>query len=354
MAISSKMRSAKCGLPPGTPVHLGKPLAEDTKITCYRFNHDSLHHDTFIDQWPMGHNRDSDDLTWIHVQGVHDCNVLTALGNDFELHPLVIEDIANTHQRPKLEDYGDYLFLVVRQVVIRDDSDELSTEQCSVVLGPRFVMSFQEGRDNQLEPFQERLKGSQSRMWSKGSDYLAYELLDFIIDHYFVILENFNRIIDEIDDELEMNPSPYILRRLHDLKRELILFRKSIWPLREVLSHLERSPTALIQEPTRPFLRDIHDHTVTMIESLDTFRDLTGSMLELYHTTMSTKMNETIKILTITATLFLPLTLITGMFGMNFQHLPGLGWQWAFPVLLLTMVSIAGGMFLFFKKRMWV
>ncbi|GJL54940.1 MAG: magnesium and cobalt transport protein CorA [Nitrospirales bacterium] len=354
MAKSSKMRSTKSGLPPGTPVHLGKQHSTHTEITWYRYNHDSLHRDTFIDQWPTGRNRDSDDLTWIHVQGVHDCGILTALGNDFDLHPLVIEDIANTHQRPKLEDYGDYLFLVVRQVVIRDGSEELFTEQFSVVVGPRFVMSFQEGRDNQLEPFQKRLDNSQSPMRSKGSDYLAYELLDFVIDQYFEILEHFDRIIDEIDDELEMSPSPLVLRKLHDLKRELILFRKSIWPLREVLNHLERSPTALILEPTRPFFRDIHDHTVTMFESLEIFRDLTGSMLELYHTTMSTKMNETMKLLTVTATVFLPLTLITGVFGMNFQHIPGIEWYWAFPMLLLTMGVMAGGMYLFFKKKGWI
>ena len=354
MALYQEKRSSKCGLAPGTPIHLGKQKTPDTRITLYQYHHDQLCSETFVDQWPTIRNQDSPSKTWIHVQGIHNIDVLTGLANDFGIHPLVIEDITNTHQRPKLEDYGHYLFLVVRQLVACDHSKELASEQFSLILGKQFVLSFQEGSEEWLSPLSERLNNPESRLRNSGSDYLAYEILDFIIDHYFATLEDLDQIVDQVEEDLEAAPSPSILRALHILRRQLIISRKSIWPLREVLSHLERSPNGLVKETTRPFLRDVHDHTVTVIESLEIFRDLIGGMLELYHTTMSTKMNETIKLLTITATLFLPLTLITGMFGMNFQHLPGLGWQWAFPVFLLTMVSLAGGMFMFFKKRMWV
>ena len=335
-------------------MHIGDTHSVKTAITCYRYTPESLHRETFVDQWPTGHIQNSDDLIWIHMQGVHDCSILKDLGHDFAIHPLAIEDIANTHERPKRENYGEYLFLVLQRVILRDGSDELSTEQFSLVLGPRFVLSFQEYDDKFLEPFHTRLNTPKTPVRTRGSDYLAYELLDFIIDQYFVIVEHFDEILDDIDDDLETNASPSILQKLHSLKRQLMLCRQSIWPLREMLNHLERSPTTLLQETTRPFLRDIHDHTVTMFEEMEIFRDRMGNMLELYHTTMSTKMNETMKRLTITATIFLPLTLLTGVFGMNFQHIPGIEWYWAFPMLLISMGGMAAGMFFFFKLKKWI
>ncbi len=349
-----KQRSKKVGLPPGTLVHIGEKKRERTTITI--LDYDELHLqeqeiETVDECLPF---KDKPTVTWVNVDGIHEVEVLERLGDCFGLHPLVVEDILNTDQRPKMEDFGDYIFIVLKMLYYSDKDNEVVTEQISLILGPSFVISFQEREGDIFDPIRERIRSEKGRIRKMGADYLAYALVDSIVDNYFIILEKLGERIEFLEDELVTNPTPETLQAIHDLKREMIFLRKSVWPLREVISGLERGESPLFQESTGIYLRDIYDHTIQVIDAVETFRDMLSGMLDIYLSSISNRMNEVMKVLTIIATIFIPLTLIAGIYGMNFRYMPELEWRWAYPMLWLVMIVIGGFMLIYFRRKRWL
>ncbi len=348
-------RSRKAGLPPGTAVHIGERRAEAMVITRYSYGAQSFdeHPQVTVDQcaFPVGLER----TTWVSIQGLHQVDELQRLATGYGLHPLVVEDIVNTHQRPKVEDYGDYLFIVLKALYPEGDNyEELVAEQVSLVLGKNFVLSFQEGPQDAFVHVRERLRNGKGRLRSSGSDYLAYTLIDAVVDHYFPILERVGEDIEQLEDRLVADPGPDTLPTLHRLKRAMIVLRRSVWPVRELVAHLERGESSLVKQSTLVYLRDVYDHTIQVIEATETLRDMLAGMLDIYLSSLSNRLNETMKVLAIIATLFIPLTFLAGVYGMNFKYMPELSWPWGYPAVLGIMAVVAGCMLWFFRRKKWL
>jgi len=356
MKRTIKKRSAKAGLPPGTPVHIGEATRSRTRIEIIHYGEGGYSHKacSSIHECPL--KKDSPGITWINVDGVHDMTVLEKLGSCFGLHPLVLEDIANTDQRPKFEDYGDYIYIVQKMLSASDKEGDIQAEQCSIILGPNYVISFQEdGKEGDVfGPIRERIKNTKGRICEMGADYLAYSLIDAVVDSYFLILENVGERIEDEEDELVARPDPDILRSIHSLKRDMIFLRRSVWPLREVISAFDRAETPLVREQTRVYLRDVYDHTIQVIDTIETYRDMLSGMLDIYLSSVSNRMNEVMKVLTIIATIFIPLTFLAGVYGMNFKFLPELEWHYGYLGFWLICAATGIGMFIFFKRKRWI
>jgi len=351
----TKKRSEKAGLPPGTLVHIGEQKTEKTKITILDYDKERLQEKEIETVDECLAFKDTPTATWINVQGIHEVEILEKLGEGFALHPLTVEDILNTDQRPKVEDFGDYIYIVLRMISYDDISGEIVTEQTSLILASNLVISFQEGAEGDVfDPVRERIRTGKARMRNMGADYLAYTLVDAIVDNYFAVLEKLGEDIEFLEDELVTNPTPEILQAIHDLKREMIFLRKSVWPLREVISALERGESPLIKESTQIYLRDVYDHTIQVIDAVETLRDTLSGMLDIYLSSISNRMNEVMKVLTIIATIFIPLTALAGIYGMNFQYMPELGWRWGYPMVWFTMIVIGALMLVYFRRKKWL
>ncbi len=353
MRLLGTRRSQKAGLEPGTVVHVGERKVETARIAVFDYDPDRCEEHDFTTAEACIKFKESPTVTWLNVSGIHDTALLEKLGACYDIHPLVVEDIGNTEQRPKLEDYGRYLYLVLKMLYYGDDGEAVA-EQLSLVVGPNFVISLQENGKDVFEPVRVRLRNAQSRLRSQGSDYLAYSLLDAVVDHYFVILERLGAEIEEVEEDLVRNPTSEVLQSIHRLKREMIFLRKSVWPLREVISALERRESALIKETTLVYLKDVYDHTIQVIETLESYRDMISGMLDTYLSSMSHRLNEVMKVLTIIATIFIPLTFLAGVYGMNFKHMPELDLPWAYPALWAVMTMSALGMLAYFRRRRWL
>ena len=354
MAKFVKKRSKKAGLPPGTLVHIGEEKGERTKITIFEF--DEL---KFQEREPENLGecflfKKEPTVTWVNVHGVHEVEILEKFGNCFGLHPLVMEDILNTDQRPKIENYGEDLFIVLKMLSYDEKKGEISAEQVSLVLRSNAVLSFTEKEKGAFTPIQERLRSGKGRLRKMGADYLAYTLLDIIVDHYFAILEKLSEKIEELEEKLVTNPTTPILQKIQNLKREMIFLRKWVWPLREVISGLERGESSRIQESTRFYLRDVYDHTIQVMDTIEIFRDMLSGMMDIYLSSINNRMNAVMKVLTIIATIFMPLTFLAGVYGMNFKHMPELEWQWGYPLLWVFMILIAVFMLISFRKKKWL
>ena len=349
-----KKRSKKAGLPPGTLVHIGEKKAETSKITIMDYDeaHFQEKETKTIEECLLF--KDKPTVTWINIDGLHQVEILERLGECYGLHPLVLEDILNTDQRPKMEDYGEYLFIVLRMLNYNDKSSEIEAEQISLILGTNFVLSFQEKEGDTFNPIRERIRNGKGRIRRMGADYLAYSLLDSIVDNYFIILEKLGEKIEFLEDELVTRPTPETLQIIHHLKREMIYLRKAVWPLREVIGSLERGEPPLVKETIRVYLRDVYDHTIQVIDTIETFRDMVSGMLDIYLSSISNRLNAVMKVLTIIATIFMPLTFLAGIYGMNFKYMPELEWRWSYPVVWLIMVGIGVSMLLYFRKKKWL
>jgi magnesium transporter len=349
-----RRRKNKVGLPPGTPVFVGEKKAESTRITLLdydeaRFEEKAIQ--TVEDCFPC---KDSPTVSWINVDGVHDVDLIGKLADKFEIHPLTLEDIVNTQQRPKFEDYDKYLYFVLKMLIYDDATHEIQTEQVSLVLGPNYVVSFQEKPGDIFDHVRERIRTAKGRIRKMGTDYLAYSLIDAVVDHYFLILEKSGERIEELEDKVVLSPQPTTLQEIHRMKREMILLRRSVWPLREVIGALERGESRLIDKSTRPFLRDLYDHTIQVIDTVETYRDMLSGMHDTYLSSISNRMNEIMKVLTIIATIFIPLTFIAGIYGMNFAFMPELKWRWAYFAVLGIMAAVAAGMLVYFRRKKWL
>lgn len=347
-------RSKKVGLPAGTLVHVGVKRTETTRITIIDYDEAQYQEKEAKNVEEIFPFKDKPTVTWINVDGVHQVDTIDKIGKHFNLHPLVLEDIMDTGQRPKIEDFADYIFVVLKMFFYDEKQDETRAEQVSLILGSSYVVSFQESEGDVFDPIRDRIRSGKGRMRKMGPDYLAYSLIDSIVDNYFTILEKRGEEIEEMEDELVANPTPETLQRIHRLKREMILLRKSVWPLREIASHLERWESSLIHESTRIYLRDVYDHTIQVIDAVETFRDMLSGMLDIYLSSISNRMNEVMKVLTIIATIFIPLTLVSGIYGMNFQFMPELASAWSYPIVLLVMLGIGLLMVAYFRRKRWL
>ncbi len=350
----AKRRSQKVGLSPGTLVHIGEKKAEKVKITLIDYDESRFQErevGTVEECFPC---REEPTVTWINVDGLHQPAVIEALGKHFGLHPLVLEDILSTGQRPKMEDFEDHIFIVVRMLSYNEKKGETEDEQVSLILGRHFVISFQETEGDVFDSIRARIRNGKGRIRRMGADYLAYALIDAIVDHYFVVLERLEDRIEALHEELVANPAPTTLQEIQHLKREMIFLRKSIWPLREVISGLQRGESTLFQETTRIYLRDVYDHAIQVIDTIETFRDMISGMLDIYLSSLSHKMNEIMKVLTIIATIFIPLTFIAGIYGMNFEYMPELRWRWGYFAVVALMFVIAGLMLVYFRRKKWM
>jgi magnesium transporter len=349
-----KRTSKKAGLPPGTLVHIGEKKIDKAKIRLIDYNRerfDEREIETIEECFPF---KDEPTTTWINIDGVHDVQIVKEIGECFNIHPLVLEDIVNTGQRPKLEDFDEYLFIVLKMLYHDKESRTVRSEQVSLILCPTCLISFQEREGDVFDLVRERIKKGRGHMRKGGPDYLAYALIDAIVDHYFAILETFSEDIESLEAALLTNPTPETLESIHTMRREMIYFRKQVWPLRELVGSLRRGESSLVQESTVVFLGDVYDHTIQVIDTIESLRDVLSGMLDLYLSTVSNKMNEVMKVLTIMATIFIPLTFIAGIYGMNFKYMPELEWHWGYFAALSLMVGVAVLMFFYFKRKTWL
>lgn len=349
-----KKLSPKTGLSPGSLVFVGHKKTDKTAIDIMDFNPTELREfrtENPEDFFPL---KDSADISWIDIKGIHNTQQIAKIGEHFQIHPLVLEDILNTRQRPKIDFYDDYIFAVLKMISWNEKRKSIETEQISLIIGQNYVISFQEKEDDIFDPLRERIRKGKGRIRNMGSDYLAYAMLDITVDNYFLVLEGIGEHMEILEERLLKNPDKKILKEIYVFKRENLLLRKAVWPMRELISQLERSELALIKKKTRPFLRDLYDHTIQVIDTVETNRDMTAGLLELYLSTMSNKTNEVMKVLTIIATIFIPLTFIAGVYGMNFDHMPELHWPWAYFAIMGIMGLIALGMLWYFRRIKWL
>ena len=346
--------SKRAGLSPGTLVHDGDKKVEKAKITIIDYDAAQFQEkevETIEECFPF---RDTPTITWINIDGLHEVQIIEKIGKHFSIHPLILEDILHTGQRPKMEDFEDHIFLVVKMFYYDEKDNEIKMEQVSLLLGSNFVISFQEREGDIFNSIRERIRNHKGRIRRMKADYLGYALLDTIVDNYFIILEKIGENIENMEEELVTRPTPETLQTIHNLKRELIVLRKSIWPLREVVNSLERGESPLINEATGVYLRDVYDHTIQVIDTIETFRDMVSGMLDIYLSSISNKMNEVMKVLTIIATIFIPLTFVAGIYGMNFEFMPELKWHWGYFAALLVMAAVAVFMVFFFRRKRWL
>jgi len=348
-----KRRSHKAGLSPGSLVHIGEvsQSAPRTEVFVYDREKVAVSHPDLEKECLLESPEEA--VTWVNVEGINRLELLKRLGDCYGIHPLVLEDIVNTDQRPKAEEYDKYLFVVLK-MLIPVDSGVLS-EQVSLVLGGGWLLTFQEGLDGDpFDPVRARLKSAQGRIRSQGADFLAYSLMDIIVDNYFLVLEKVADNIEVMEEELMRAPSQRTLAEIYRLKRELLFIHKAIWPLREVVNSMIRRESPLVKESTLIYLRDLYDHTIQVIETVETLRDMLSGMLDIYLSSVSYRMNGIMKVLTVIATIFMPLTFIVGLYGMNFKYMPELEWHWGYPAVLLLMVLITVGMLIFFRRKKWL
>lgn len=347
--------SKKVGLSPGSVVYTGSHVGDRVSLGLIAYDETNLSEKEDISLEAALAAEDTGHVDWLNVNGLHDTRLIQTIGEHFKLHPLTLEDLVSTRQRPKIEVFENYVYIVLRMLSLEPDTGTLRDEQVSLILGDGYVLSFQERDDGDVfDPVRERIRANKGKIRKLGADYLAYALMDVIVDTYFVILEHYAEHLGDIEEELLDEPTPDVLKQLNGYKREMVFLRRSVWPLREVLNTCQRAETELFGKTVLTYLRDVYDHTVQVIDTVETLRDLGASLLDLYLSSLSYKMNEVMKMLTIIATIFIPLTFIVGIYGMNFVYMPELGQRWAYPAVWGIMIAVAAGLIAYFKRKDWL
>jgi len=351
----SKKMHKQAGLPPGTLVHIGEKKVEKVRISVIDYDEGHFQErivDTVEECFPF---RDKPTVTWINVDGVHDLDVVEKLGGCFGIHPIVLEDVVNTMQRPKMLDFGDYIFIALKMLYFDDSKKKgVKVEQVSLIFGPNFVISFQEDVGDVFDPVRDRIRKGKGKMRRSSADYLAYSLIDSIVDGYFIVFEWLGERIEEVQERLVVTPTVENLQTIHYLKSEMIELRKAVWPLREVIANLERTDSPLIKKDTIIFLRNVYGHTIEIIETIESFRDLISGMIDIYLSSLSMKLNEVMKYLTIIATIFIPLTFMVGIYGMNFKYMPEIGWRFGYPMVMSVVLVVGVSMLIYFRRKKWL
>ncbi len=348
VTVSDKQRT-----PPGTMVYTGKQKAEPQRISIIDYDAVNLSETEDATTESCGAFKDTETVSWINVTGLNDTEAIGRIGEKFEIHPLVLEDILHTTQRPKLEDLGDYLFLVVRMLYTEPGNGEVHSEQISFILTNRCLISFQETAGDVFDEIRERLRKSHGRIRKMGADYLLYALMDAIVDNYFLIMEKTGERIEAIEQSLMEDPNSLLLNELYAQKRELLYIRKSVWPLREAVGGLERGESKLFKPKTHAYLRDLYDHTIQVIDTVETFRDMLSGVQDLYLSSLGHKTNQVMQVLTIISTIFIPITFVAGIYGMNFEVIPELKWRYGYAAVWGVMILMIIGMLIFFRKKKW-
>lgn len=346
-------KGKKAGLPPGSLVYVGDERQAGKPPVCLiAYGPDGMVVTADPTNEQIRQARAASPVTWVNVDGVADSDTVRRMGELFGLHPLVLEDVMHTSQRPKLDTYDDYLYIVVRMLQARPDG--VDSEQVSLVLGQGFLLTFQETSGDIFDPVRARIRGGKGLIRNQGADYLAYALMDALVDQYFTILEQYSDAADAMEDTLVSNPDPALLQRLHHLKQDLMQLRKSVWPLRDVIGTLERGELPQVSKAIRLYLRDLYDHTVRVIETVESLRDVIGGMLDVYLSSVSNRMNEVMKVLTVMSTVFIPVTFLASIYGMNFTNMPELQSKYGYFGLLGAMAVIAGAMLVYFRRKRWL
>lgn len=349
-----KRSSKKAGLSPGTLVHIGEKKTEEVNISMIDYDESQIQEKDAATVGECLPFKEKPTVTWINVSGIHDVTVIEEFGKAFNIHPLLLEDIVHSDQRPKLEDYDDYLFLVLRMLRYDEAKEELQSEQVSLILGPNFVITFQEREGDVFDAVRARIRNGKGKIRKMGCDYLTYALIDSVVDHYFLVFEKYGEKIEVLQDEVLSQPTPETLQVIQRTKRDMIFLRKSVWPLREAINALQRGESSLVTDNVNIYLRDVHDHTIQVIDTIETFRDIISGTLDVYLSSVSNKMNAVMKVLTIIATIFMPMTFIAGIYGMNFKYMPELEWHWGYPVIWAVIIVLGVLMLMGFKRKKWL
>lgn len=345
--------SKKIGLPPGSIVYVGEQKVERVKITLTEYDETNIEICEIKSVDEIDPFTDTPQVTWVSVCGLHETDFLIQIGEKFKVHPLVLEDILNTETRPKIEITDDYLFIVMKLITYNAEHKILESEQVSFILGNSFVFSFMERNDEIFNPIKERIKNQLGKLRKKGSDYLLYVLMDLVVDQFFLALEKVDERIESLDDEVLNAPEKSQVEKIYNLKNLLLMLRRSAAPMREIVNQLIKDDSDLIDDSTEPYLRDLYDHTIHISESIELQREITTGLMETYLSMMSNKMNEVMKVLTVIATIFIPLTFIVGIYGMNFPNMPEMEWPWAYFAVWGVMLAVVIAMIFYFKKKDW-
>ena len=353
------MKRNKRGMSPGSLIFTGEKKTDKVLISLFDYNSGNYTETNIADINELAKYKDNQNVTWINITGLYDVNVLEKIGNIFNIHPLVLEDILNVSHNPKIEDYDHFLFLVVKMINYNDNLNNLNIEQVSLIIGKSYIITFQEREGDVFDPLRERIRMAKGLVRKYSEDYLAYRLLDSIIDNYFAVLENFDDRIEEIEDRILSQSDDSALEEIHHLRKELIKLRRAVSPLREMIYTIEKEKFHFIQKTTFVYLRDLSDHIKQIIDTIENYREFINGLLEVFLSSASHRMNEVVKLLTIISTIFIPLTFIVGIYGMNFRtdasrwNMPELDWQFGYPFVMGLMFIIAVSLIVFFKKKKW-
>jgi magnesium transporter len=353
MAKFTKQTRKTLGQPPGTLVHIGQVYGQGTVLARIEYDTDRV-----IDSHPSPSRAVVPEMEgstlWLDVDGVHDASTIEEIGASAGLHPLILEDVMHTGERPKLEESAAFLFVSLRMLRIAESTRQIEDEQVSLVLGASWAISFQERQGDVFDPVRERIRTGRGRIRGAGADYLFCSLIDAIVDNYFVVLEDIGDRVEDVYERVTKNPSRVELDAIRVLKRELLFMRKAVWPLREILSRLERGESPLLAPETLPYFRDVYDHAVQILDTVETFREMLTSLMDVYLSSIANRTNEVMKVLTMITTLFIPLSFLAGLYGMNFRFMPELAWQYGYYALLGVMAVVSAGMLTYFRKKRWL
>lgn len=348
----TKNYSIKSGMGPGSLVHVGIPVKDGIKISLIKYTEEEYSEET-VDMVDFSLGASYKGVKWIKAEGINDADVIATMGEIFNINPFVLEDILNTNSRPKLDEYEEYIYIVAKRLSFEKENNLLHSEQISIILGKDFVMSFSESECNAFDPVIKRIKGAKSLTRKMGVDYLAYMLIDTLVDGYFEVLENIEDNVDALEEELMSRPKKTTLKDIYELKKELMLLRKAVWPLREVINSMKIGNPEFIEKGTELYLRDVYDHVIQVIDTTQLFVDIITGMLDTYLSSINNRMSEVMKVLTIISTIFIPITFLAGVYGMNFNYMPELNQKWAYPFFWVIVLSIISTMIVIFKKRNW-
>ncbi|OGI10557.1 MAG: magnesium and cobalt transport protein CorA [Candidatus Margulisbacteria bacterium GWF2_35_9] len=351
---TNKKSRKKLNTIPGTPIYTGDKDTDPIIITHIEYNKSCFQENVYKNLEKYKKNSSSTSVSWLNIDGIYDLKVIEDVNQHYNIHPLVLEDILNVSQRPKFEDFKDYMFIVLKMFQYEPETFKIYTEQVSVLLFENNVVTFQEKEGDVFDPIRDRIRNVKGRISTQKADYLAYSLIDAIVDNYYIILENIGEKIEEVEEEVFSNPTRKTVEKIHYLKQEIIQLRKSIWPIRDIANGLIKSDSPLLESSIKPFLQDLYDHTIELMDIIESYRDMTTSLMDMYLSNISNKMNEIMKVLTMMSTLFIPLTFMAGIYGMNFKYMPELEWRYGYPLLLSIMMTIAIGMFFYFKRKKWL
>lgn len=345
--------SRKIGLPPGSIVYIGEQKVEKVKITLTEYDENEFETYEIKSADEIEPFTDTPRVTWVNVCGLHETDFLKEIGEKFKIHPLVLEDILNTDTRPKIEITDDYLFTVMKLFIYNTEQKIFESEQVSFILGRNFIFSFVEKSDEIFNPIRDRISSQLGKIRKRGSDYLLYALMDIVVDYYFLVLEKIEERIESLDDEVINDPEKTLAEKIYNLKNLLLMLRRSAMPMREIVNQLIKDEGDLLEESIEPYLRDLYDHVIHISETLEVQREITTGLMETYLSMMSNKMNEVMKVLTVIATIFIPLTFIVGIYGMNFKFMPELDIPWAYYAVWGVMISVVVAMVIYFRRKKW-